>query len=119
MMMLAALDLGGTYAAKESVERKSVGFAIVGVFLWVLAFAIYVEALEYVDLTPITLGWVVAVQIGVVLLDRFRYDVTLPQGWPVAVALILAGQAYLLLGPTGDPGAVEPPLDPRAIAQVR
>jgi hypothetical protein len=103
VVALAGLDLAGTFAAKESVERHSVGYVIAGISAWALAFAVYSWALEYADLAPVTLAWVVALQVGVILLDRYRYGTALPHGWPLVVALILAGQAYLLLGPTGEP----------------
>jgi len=99
MVVLAALDLGGAYAAKEAVSRRSPLMAGVGVVLFVGLFWVYASSLQYADLGPVTLGWVVLLQVGVLMLDRFRYDSHLSTGKWVAVVVIIAAQAYLLVGP--------------------
>lgn len=96
MLLLAVLDLGGSFAAKEAVLRRSPLLAVAGAGLYVLLFWVYASSLQYADLAPVTFGWIVALQIGVVLLDRFRYATPLPPGSWVAIAVILAAQAYLL-----------------------
>ncbi len=102
MVLLALLDLGGALAAKEAVARRSPALVALGVVLFVALFWVYASSLQYADLAPVTLGWVVLLQVGVLLLDRFRYDVSLPVGKWVAVMVILAAQAYLLLGSHGS-----------------
>jgi hypothetical protein len=116
MAVLAALDLAGAYAAKEAVDRRSVGMAALGVFLFVVLFWVFASSLQVAELAPVTFGWVVILQVGVVLLDRFRYGVTLPTSKWVAVAVLLLAQAYLLLGPadgsrsgTSSPEATDKP----------
>ncbi|MFN0282647.1 MAG: hypothetical protein ACKVZ6_11845 [Kineosporiaceae bacterium] len=99
MALLAVLDLGGAVAAKEAVERRSPWIAALGAVLFLLLFWVYACSLQYAELAPVTFGWIVLLQVGVVLLDRFRYGVQLSTGAWVAVALILAAQAYLLLAP--------------------
>lgn len=99
MLLLAALDLAGAWAAKEAVTRRSVGMAALGGLLFLLLFWVYASSLQYADLAPVTFGWVVLLQVGVLLLDRFRYQATLPRGAWVAVVVLLAAQAYLLLAP--------------------
>jgi hypothetical protein len=42
----------------------------------------------------VTIGWVVMLQIGVVVLDRL-HGVTIPPGRMSAIALILVLQAYI------------------------
>jgi hypothetical protein len=37
-------------------------------------------------------------QVGVLLLDHFRYQATIPAGAWVAVIVIVAAQTYLILG---------------------
>lgn len=96
MLLLAVLDLGGSFAAKEAVLRRSPLLAVAGAGLYVLLFWVYASSLQYADLAPVTFGWIVVLQIGVVLLDRFRYATPLPPGSWVAIAVILAAQAYLL-----------------------
>jgi hypothetical protein len=46
-------------------------------------------------------------QIGVVLLDRFRYETPISRGQWAAVVVVIAAQAYLLLG--GSPAAAAVP----------
>jgi hypothetical protein len=99
MVVLALLDLGGAIAAKEAVERRSATAAAVGVLLFVLLFWVFASSLQVAELGPVTFGWVVILQVGVLLLDRFKYGVDLPAGKWIAVGVLLVAQAYLLLAP--------------------
>jgi hypothetical protein len=104
MALLAALDLGGAVAAKEAVARRSWLMAAAGAALFVVLFWVYCSSLQYVGLAPVTLGWVVILQIGVVLVDCCRYGASMPTTRWVAVAVIITAQAYLMLGPGSDTG---------------
>jgi hypothetical protein len=105
MVLLAVVDLGAAYVTKEAVVRRSLPLAITGVALFVLLFYVYASSLQYAELTLVTLGWIVLLQVGVVLLDRFRYgQVFGPDKW-LAIVLILAAQTYLLLAPASAAGA--------------
>jgi len=115
MVLLAALDLGGAYAAKEAVARRSVGCAAAGVLFFLLLFWVFCSSLQYAELAPVTFGWVVVLQVGVLLLDRFRYGQVLPRGHWVAIVIVLAAQAYLVLVPTG-PATAQPPAPPERAA---
>jgi hypothetical protein len=120
MAVLAALDLGGAYAAKEAVDRRSAGFAALGFLLFIVLFWVFASSLQVAELAPVTFGWVVILQVGVVLLDRFRYGITMPTSKWVAVAVLLLAQAYLLLGPK-DTAAQAPPTQagkPASAAQI-
>jgi hypothetical protein len=110
MLALAALDLAGAYAAKESVERRSPGFAAFGLACFCLLFWVYASSLRYAELAPVTFGWIVLLQIGVLLLDRHRYEASLPPGAWLAVTVMIAAQAWLLLAPhaTSEPTAAPP-----------
>lgn len=103
MALLAAIDLAGAVAAKEAVQRRSVPMAVLGAALFLLLFWVYACSLQYVDLAPVTFGWIVLLQVGVFLLDRSRYGRQPSAGAWVAIVVILAAQAYLLLAP-GSPG---------------
>lgn len=121
MLLLAALDLAGAWAAKEAAVRRSPWMAALGALLFLLLFWVYASSLQYADLAPVTFGWVVLLQVGVLLLDRFRYRVPLPPGAWVAVLVLLAAQAYLLLAPTGAPSVdqvAQPPEQVGAAAAV-
>jgi hypothetical protein len=108
MVLLAVLDLGGSFAAKEAVERRSVGLAVLGAGLFLAVFWVYISSLEVAELSAVTFGWIVILQVGVVLLDRFRYGVLMAPGAWLAIVILLAAQAYLLLAP-GTVRASAPP----------
>lgn len=59
------------------------------------------SSLQYAELAVVTVGWVVVLQVGLVLVDRFRYAVELPPAEWLAMVVALAAQAYLPLGPSG------------------
>ena len=105
MLILAVLDLGGALSAKEAVVRRSLPMGVVGLALFVLLFWVYASSLEYAELAPVTLGWVALLQVGVLLLDRFRYETPISRGQWVAVVVMLAAQAYLFLGAPAETGA--------------
>jgi hypothetical protein len=102
MVVLAGLDLTGSYAAKEAVVRRSPLIAAGGVVVFLLLFWVYASSLQYAELAPVTLGWVVVLQVGVVLLDRYRYGAQLPAGAWLAITVMIAAQAYLLLAPAPE-----------------
>jgi hypothetical protein len=112
MVLLALLDLGGSFAAKEAVERRSAGLAVLGAGLFLAVFWVYISSLEVAELSAVTFGWIVILQVGVVLLDRFRYGVLMAPGAWLAIAILLAAQAYLLL----TPGAVRASAPPASSA---
>ena len=99
MVVLAALDLAGAFAAKESVERRSPAFAALGLACFCLLFWVYASSLRYAELAPVTLGWIVFLQVGVVLLDRHHYGSALPRGTWLAVGVMIAAQTWLLFAP--------------------
>jgi hypothetical protein len=78
MAVLAALDLAGAVAAKEAVERDSPLLACTGLALFVALFWVYASSL-HAELAPVTLGWIVILQIGVVILDRHLYVTPTPE----------------------------------------
>ncbi|HEU5454654.1 MAG TPA: hypothetical protein VFU85_03110 [Nocardioides sp.] len=107
MLGLAGLDLVGAVAAKEWVEHRS-GLALAaGLGTFLVLWWVYASSLQYAELAVVTLGWVVVLQVGLVLVDRFRYAVELPPGKWVAIGVVLAAQAYLLLAPSGTSRGTE------------
>jgi hypothetical protein len=99
MVLLAALDLAGSFAAKEAVQRGSIGMAAFGAALFLVLFWVYLSSLEVAELSAVTFGWIVLLQVGVVLLDRYRYHVMPTPGAWLAIAVLLAAQSYLVLAP--------------------
>jgi hypothetical protein len=79
--------------------------AAAGVVMFLLLFWVYASSLQYAELAPVTLGWIVVLQVGVVLLDRYRYGTQLPVGAWLAISVMIAAQAYLLLAPAAESAA--------------
>ena len=102
LLLLSTLDLAGTTAAKEAVDRKSAPIAATGALLFVVMFWVFASTLRVSNLVAVTFGWCVLVQVGVVVLDRFRYGTQLAPGKYIAVVVLLLAQAYLLIGPSGS-----------------
>jgi drug/metabolite transporter (DMT)-like permease len=98
-LVLAALDLLGTVLAKQWAQQGKWPLLGAGLVTFCLLWIIYARSLRYAELTPVTLGWIVVLQTGVVLLDRFHYGVRLSPSKLVAVALALALVGYVLLAP--------------------
>jgi hypothetical protein len=97
MASLAALDLVGAYAAKEWSRGREPTMLALGTVSFLVLFWVYASALQYAELAIVTLGWIVLLQVGLLLIDRLRYGVHLaPSKW-VAIVIILAAQAYLLM----------------------
>jgi hypothetical protein len=99
MLCLAALDLAGALLAKEWAENGSVRALVLGAGAFLVLFWVYASSLKYAELALVTMGWVVMLQVGLVLIDRWRYGVELPPGKWVAIGVVLVAQAYLVLAP--------------------
>jgi hypothetical protein len=101
MVALAALDVAGALAAKQWAATIQVGPLLLGVAAFLTLFWVYASALQYAELALVTMGWIVVLQVGLLLIDRFHYGVHLAPGKWVAAVVILVAQGYLLLGPGG------------------
>lgn len=98
VIVLAGLDFLGALAAAEGIARRSTLLLLAGAAAFLVLFYAYASALQYAELAIVTFGWIVVLQVGLLLLDRFHYDVALTRGQWVAVAVLLLAQTYLLLG---------------------
>ena len=105
MLVLAGLDLVGAYAAKEWSTSRTPAMLALGAGAFLLLFWVYASALQYAELAIVTLGWIVLLQVGLLVIDRLHYGVHLAPGKWVAVIVILAAQAYLLMPGPGGSGA--------------
>jgi hypothetical protein len=101
MIVLAGLDLLGALFAKEWAENGNVRALALGAGAFLVLFWVYASSLRYAELSLVTMGWVVILQVGLVLIDAWRYGVSLPTGKWVAIGVVLVAQGYLLLGPSG------------------
>jgi hypothetical protein len=97
MVMLAALDLLGAVLAKEWAEGGNQRLVAFGALI-----AVYAVSLKMAELSTVTFGWIVTLQVGLLLLERIRYAVELPNGKWAAIVAILVLRAYLILAPNGS-----------------
>ena len=102
MVCLAGLDLVGALFAKEWAENGSIRALVLGAGAFLVLFWVYASSLRYAELALVTMGWVVMLQVGLVLIDRWRYGVELPTGKWVAIGIVLVAQAYLVLAPAAE-----------------
>jgi hypothetical protein len=65
-------------------------------------FCFYAYSLKTAELSIVTIGWVVFLQVGLLLYERFRYGTELPAMKWAAIVIILSLQAYLVLAPNGN-----------------
>ena len=100
MAALAGLDLLGALAAKEWAERQNTAALGLGALSFVVLFWVYASSLQYAELAVVTMGWIVLLQVGIVLVDRLHFGASLPVDKMAAVVVILAAQGYLLLAPS-------------------
>ena len=95
MATLGALDIIGAALARAWAENRAPAAMIGGVAVFGLLFVVYGKSLDYAELSTVTIGWVVLLQVGVVVLDRLS-GVAIPPGRLAAIAGILALQAYVI-----------------------
>lgn len=81
-----------------------------GIVAFGVLFTVYAVSLKTAELSLVTIGWVVFLQVGLVLYERFRYGANLPAGNWAAIAVILALQACLVLVPN-DSGSSDVAVD--------
>lgn len=105
MTALAALDFAGSMLAKEYSERHRPVFLVAGAAIFVLLFLVFTRALAYAELSIVTMGWIVLLQVGLVVLDWQRYGLVLEPRQVVAIALIIVLQCYLIVSVESAPRA--------------
>src|SRR5689334_22271593 len=104
MVILALLDFVGAVFAKEWADTRQPWWFVLGMLTFVVLFAFYATSLKTAELSIVSIGWVVFLQVGLVLYERFRYGASLPPGKWLAIVLILTLQAYLVLTPNESGG---------------
>lgn len=104
MVTLGALDLAGAWLARSWSEHRSTIAMVGGVLVFGLLFVVYGKSLDYAELSTVTIGWVVFLQVGVVVLDRL-HGVAIPPSRLVAIGLILALQVFVTVSDLTHPAA--------------
>lgn len=100
MCVLAGLDLVGAVIARRYSHHRSAAVLLLGCAAFAVMFVVYARGLQSAELTTITFGWVVLLQVGVVILDRLHQGRGLPADRIIVVVALLVLQGYLLLAPT-------------------
>jgi hypothetical protein len=100
MAALGGLDLVGTLLAKEWSAERNPWLFIGGALSFLVLFSTFALGLRVAEMSTVTFGWIVAVQVGVLVIERVRYGVELPTGKWAAIVVIVLLQAYLVLGPS-------------------
>lgn len=101
IVILAALDLLAAFLAKEfSIRPRWVVFAG-GIVAFAVLFVVYIKSLAVTELWIVTFGWVVLLEIGVLLVDRIHFGTSIPTYKYVVAAMIVGLQIVLLL-PLGN-----------------
>jgi hypothetical protein len=99
MVVLATLDLAGAVLAKRYADHRSWVVLAGGALMFGLLFLVYAHSLSSAELATVTFGWVVFLQIGVVIIDRIQRHVAIPPDRLVCMGGLLLLQGYLLLAP--------------------
>ncbi len=99
MLVLALLDFIGAIFAKEWADTRQPWWFVAGLVAFMGLFAFYATSLKTAELSIVTIGWVVFLQVGLLLYERVRYGASLPPLKWAAIVLILTLQAYLVLVP--------------------
>ena len=76
--------------AKEWAEGRNHWLFAAGLVAFGALFAVYAVSLKVAELSTATFGWVVTLQVGLLLLERIRFAVELPNGkWAAIVAILV------------------------------
>lgn len=100
MVVLAGLDLLGAIAAKEWAEKQSIAAIAFGTIASVALFWFYASSLQYAELAVVTMGWIVLLQVGIIIVDRVHFGTVLGPDKIGALIIILVAQGYLVLAPS-------------------
>ncbi len=101
MIALGVLDIVGAMLARSWSEHRSAIAMLGGLMVFGLLFVVYGKSLDYAELSTVTVGWVVLLQVGVVVLDRLQ-GVSIPPGRLTAIGLIIALQVYVIMSDLGQ-----------------
>lgn len=112
MLALAGLDFIGALFAKEWAERGRLPMFLLGWLSFSILFVVYARILKVAELSTVTIGWIVFLQVGLLVLDAVHYDVRMPwEKWAAIVVIILL-QVYLVAAPNADAAPAQVELAP-------
>ena len=99
-LMLAAVDVVESVLAKEWSERRTLWLLAAGVATAVLLFGLFAFAVRFTDMSTVTLGWIVVLQVGLMVTERVRYGIDHGFDRWAVVAVMVGLQGYLLVTAT-------------------
>ena len=102
MIILALFDFVGAVFAKEWADTRQPWWFVAGLATFMGLFCFYAYSLKTAELSIVTIGWVVFLQVGLLVYERVRYGAELPAMKWAAIVIILSLQAYLVLAPNGN-----------------
>jgi len=118
MLLLAGLDFTGAIFAKEWAERGRMPMFLLGLASFAILFVVYARILKVAELSTVTIGWVVFLQVGLLALDALRYEVRLSPGKMLAIVAILLLQGYLVLAPNEKADSKSSATSPAPISEI-
>jgi hypothetical protein len=95
MVALAALDLVGAILARHWATHRSAVALAGGVVVFATLFVVYGKSLDYAHLTTVTLGWLVLLQTGVIVLDRVQGGGELAWSRVLVMLVVVGLQGWL------------------------
>jgi hypothetical protein len=96
VVALAGLDLVGAALARHWSDHRSAIAMTGGIVTFAVLFVVYARSLDYAELSTVTIGWVVLLQVGVVAFDRLNGVAISPARFTI-IAAILVLQMMLTL----------------------
>lgn len=118
MLLLAGLDMAGALLAQKYAEGGRPYALVLGAATFVVLFVVYAAALRWAQLSVVTMGWIVLLQVGLVAIDVARRNVTLDARQWAAVAAVLLLQCYLVTSTQADDEPVAVPEQRRPVEAV-
>jgi hypothetical protein len=101
IVALGGLDLLGSYCAMRYMDSGHQLWWSAGAIAFLGLFAVYAASLQWAELGTVTLGWIVCVQVGVLVMDKMSNGVVVPAGKWIAMGAIFVLMTYMLLAPNG------------------
>ena len=101
-LVLAALDVTESVLAKEWALRRSPWLLGAGLTSSVLLFVLFVVAIGYTEMSTVTIGWIVVMQLGLMITETVRYGVSHSTDRWVVMGAIVCLLGYLVAAPTSS-----------------
>ncbi|MCW2527519.1 MAG: hypothetical protein JWM76_2379 [Pseudonocardiales bacterium] len=102
IVLLAGIDIAGALAAKTWADAPGIWVFVAGSGIYILLFWTYALSLRHGELTTVTIGWVVVITVGTMVLDQFHYGAHFPLSKWIAALAVVVLLSYLVLDTGSD-----------------